>query len=69
MRSRGIATKVVQIVDYRIHEGSCLAVTLNDEQDYFGQTVNIAPRVQGVAASRSIVDGTGGRERAGLRPA
>jgi class 3 adenylate cyclase len=23
-----------------IHEGPCLAVTLNDRQDYFGQTVN-----------------------------
>ena len=34
-----------------IHEGSCLAVTLNDRQDYFGQTVNIASRVQGLAAS------------------
>jgi hypothetical protein len=30
-----------------IHEGSCLAVTLNGQQDYFGQTVNIASRVQG----------------------
>jgi class 3 adenylate cyclase len=29
-------------------------VTLNDRQDYFGQTVNIASRVQGLAASRSI---------------
>src|SRR6476619_489475 len=38
-----------------IHEGSCLSVTLNDQQDYFGQTVNIASRVQGLAASRSIV--------------
>src|SRR6266849_2386406 len=38
-----------------IHEGSCLAVTLNGQQDYFGQTVNIAARVQGLAASRSIV--------------
>ncbi|MBR0828296.1 adenylate/guanylate cyclase domain-containing protein [Bradyrhizobium manausense] len=38
-----------------IHEGSCLAVTLNGQQDYFGQTVNIASRVQGLAASRSIV--------------
>jgi class 3 adenylate cyclase len=37
-----------------IHEGSCLAVTLNAQQDYFGQTVNIASRVQGIAASRSI---------------
>src|SRR5580704_6287614 len=38
-----------------IHEGSCLAVTLNGQQDYFGQTVNIASRVQGLASSRSIV--------------
>jgi class 3 adenylate cyclase len=38
-----------------IHEGSCLAVTLNEQQDYFGQTVNIASRVQGLATSRSIV--------------
>jgi class 3 adenylate cyclase len=37
-----------------IHEGPCLAVVLNDRQDYFGQTVNIASRVQGLAASRSI---------------
>src|SRR6202045_2545121 len=38
-----------------IDEGSCLAVTLNGQQDYFGQTVNIASRVQGLAVSRSIV--------------
>jgi class 3 adenylate cyclase len=38
-----------------IHEGPCLAVTLNDRQDYFGQTVNIASRVQGLAASRAIL--------------
>ena len=38
-----------------IHEGPCLAVSLNDRQDYFGQTVNIASRVQALAASRSIV--------------
>ncbi len=37
-----------------IHEGPCLAVSLNDRQDYFGQTVNIAARVQALAASRSI---------------
>jgi len=29
-----------------IHEGSCLAVTLNGQQDYFGQTVNIASRAR-----------------------
>ena len=38
-----------------IHEGPCLAVVLNDRQDYFGQTVNIASRVQHLAASRSIL--------------
>jgi class 3 adenylate cyclase len=37
-----------------MHEGPCLAVMLNDRLDYFGQTVNIAARVQGLAASRSI---------------
>ena len=35
-----------------IHEGPCLAVSLNDRQDYFGRTVNIAARVQGLATSR-----------------
>ncbi len=37
-----------------IHEGPCLAVRLNDHQDYFGQTVNLAARVQGLASSRAI---------------
>ncbi len=37
-----------------IHEGPCLAVSLNDRQDYFGQTVNIASRVQNLAQSRAI---------------
>jgi class 3 adenylate cyclase len=38
-----------------IHEGPCLAVTLNNSQDYFGQTVNVAARVQGLASSRAII--------------
>ena len=37
-----------------LHEGPCLAVNLNDRQDYFGQTVNIASRVQNLAVDRSI---------------
>lgn len=37
-----------------IHEGPCLAVISNDRQDYFGQTVNMAARVQGVAAANTI---------------
>ena len=38
-----------------IHEGPCLAVTLNNSQDYFGQTVNVAARVQALASSRAII--------------
>jgi len=37
-----------------LHEGPCLAVTSNDRLDYFGQTVNIAARVQGLAEGRAI---------------
>jgi len=42
------------IVKIGIHEGPCLAVMLNDRLDYFGQTVNVAARVQNLAFSRSI---------------
>jgi class 3 adenylate cyclase len=38
-----------------IHEGPCLAVVLNERQDYFGRTINIASRVQNLAVSRSIL--------------
>jgi class 3 adenylate cyclase len=37
-----------------IHEGPCIAVNLNERQDYFGQTVNIASRVQNLATSHEI---------------
>jgi class 3 adenylate cyclase len=45
-----------------LHEGPCLAVMLDERQDYFGQTVNVASRVQGLAdptailATKSIVE-------------
>lgn len=42
------------LVKIGMHEGPCLAVTLNERLDYFGQTVNIAARVQGLARSHSI---------------
>lgn len=38
-----------------LHSGPCIAVDLNERLDYFGQTVNIAARVQAVAESRQIV--------------
>ena len=38
-----------------LHEGPCLAVMLDDRQDYFGQTVNVASRVQGLADPQAIL--------------
>ena len=37
-----------------IHSGHSIVVTLNDRLDYFGQTVNIAARVQGLADAGEI---------------
>ncbi len=42
------------VVKIGIHEGPCLAVMLNERQDYFGQTVNVAARVQGLSNSQAI---------------
>src|SRR6202008_3943898 len=48
-KERGSNDLVVKI---GIHEGPCLAVMLNERQDYFGQTVNIAARVQSLSTSQ-----------------
>jgi class 3 adenylate cyclase len=37
-----------------IHRGAAIAVTLNERLDYFGQTVNIAARVQSLSDAREI---------------
>jgi len=49
--ARGTEDLVVKI---GIHEGPCLAVMLNERQDYFGQTVNIAARVQSLSTSQEM---------------
>ena len=38
-----------------LHEGPCIAVTLNDRLDYFGSTVNMAARLQGQSLGGDIV--------------
>jgi class 3 adenylate cyclase len=38
-----------------LHEGSCIVVTLNDQLDYFGQTVNTAARVGACGEGGDIV--------------
>ncbi|MCC6994302.1 MAG: adenylate/guanylate cyclase domain-containing protein [Deltaproteobacteria bacterium] len=38
-----------------MHRGASIAVTLNESLDYFGQTVNVAARVQGLAGADEIL--------------
>jgi class 3 adenylate cyclase len=38
-----------------LHEGPSIAVTLNERLDYFGQTVNLAARVQAMSEGEDIV--------------
>jgi class 3 adenylate cyclase len=42
------------ILKIGIHRGTAIAVTLNERLDYFGQTVNIAARVQQLADAEEI---------------
>ena len=42
------------ILKIGVHKGHSMVVTLNDHLDYFGQTVNIASRVQGLARAGEI---------------
>ncbi|HXE23340.1 MAG TPA: DUF5939 domain-containing protein [Roseiarcus sp.] len=42
------------ILKIGIHRGAAIAVTLNDRLDYFGQTVNIASRVQNLARGDEV---------------
>ena len=37
-----------------VHGGPSLAVTLNESLDYFGQTVNVAARVQSLSTSQEM---------------
>ena len=43
------------ILKIGLHAGPCLAVSVNERQDYFGQTVNIAARLQSLAKARSVL--------------
>lgn len=38
-----------------IHAGPCIAVTLNDRLDYFGGTVNMAARLEGLSTGGDVV--------------
>lgn len=51
--NRGVPDKQL-ILKIGLHKGAAIAVTLNDRLDFFGQTVNIAARVQHLADADEI---------------
>ena len=38
-----------------LHSGPCIAVTLNDRLDYFGSTVNMAARLEGLSSGTDVI--------------
>lgn len=38
-----------------LHTGPCIAVTLNDRLDYFGSTVNLAARLEGLSSGGDVI--------------
>ena len=38
-----------------LHAGPCIAVTLNDRLDYFGSTVNMAARLEGLSTGNDVI--------------
>jgi len=38
-----------------VHAGPCIAVTLNDRLDYFGSTVNMAARLEGLSTGDDVI--------------
>jgi class 3 adenylate cyclase len=56
------------ILKIGVHQGAVIAVTLNERLDYFGQTVNIAARVQGLAEADEIYVSDPVYQADGVRP-
>jgi class 3 adenylate cyclase len=55
------------ILKIGVHMGAAIAVTLNERLDYFGQTVNIAARVQNLAGADEIFVSQDVYDAAGVR--
>ena len=51
-RSSGSEDIVIKV---GLHGGSCIAVTLNEQLDYFGTTINMAARLQALSIGGDIV--------------
>ncbi len=50
-----LAAEQAAIIKIGIHEGPCIAVTLNERLDYFGTTVNMAARLESQSQGGDIV--------------
>ncbi len=56
------------ILKIGVHRGAAIAVTLNERLDYFGQTVNIAARVQHLADADEVYLSEEVHEAEGVKP-
>jgi len=54
-RQLGLSRDDALAVRMGIHVGPCISVTLNNQLDYFGATVNIAARVSHLSQGRDVV--------------
>jgi len=54
-QARGLRGNDALQLKLGIHAGACLSVNLNGRMDYFGTAVNIAARVEGLAAGDDVV--------------
>jgi class 3 adenylate cyclase len=43
------------IIKLGLHKGPCIVLNLNDKLDYFGNTVNLAARIQGISQGNDVV--------------
>ncbi len=54
------------VIKIGVHSGPAIVVNLNDRLDYFGRTVNVAARIQGLSEGRDIVTSGKTVERRGV---
>jgi class 3 adenylate cyclase len=54
-QQRNLSRDEALILKVGLHSGPCLNVTLNERPDYFGTTVNVAARVQGLSHGGDVV--------------
>lgn len=52
MPAAGVAPLILKA---GVHTGPCIAVTLNDRLDYFGSTVNMAARLEGLSTGGDVI--------------